>query len=68
MLRRSRPLLRNVVTALCVVAILLPPAAGAAAGPESELDEVNDKLDDARSKLGTVERRKQIEVTELERI
>ena len=68
MLPGARPVLRHVVTALCVVGVLLPAAAGAAPDPERELDEVNERLDRARYELDRVRQRKRVELADLQRI
>jgi murein DD-endopeptidase MepM/ murein hydrolase activator NlpD len=64
---RWGPTWRLVVTILCIVGVLTPAAAGAAPD-RNDLDRVNDRLDDARSQLRKVERRKAVEISDLERI
>jgi murein DD-endopeptidase MepM/ murein hydrolase activator NlpD len=58
---------RLVVTILCIVGVLTPAAAGAAPD-RGTLDRVNDKLDEAKSQLRAVEKRKAVELSDLERI
>jgi murein DD-endopeptidase MepM/ murein hydrolase activator NlpD len=58
---------RLVVTILCIVGVLTPAAAGAAPD-RGDLDRVNDKLDQAQSRLRSVEKRKAVEISDLERI
>ena len=59
---------RAVVTILCVVGVLLPAGVGAAADPRSRLDQVHDRLDEAKSGLRGVERRRAVEIADLRRI
>ncbi|MPZ74720.1 MAG: hypothetical protein GEU74_16155, partial [Nitriliruptorales bacterium] len=64
-----RPLAwRHVVTLLCLVGVLSPAAIGAAAGPEDKLDAVEKRLDGAKKNLRGVERRKAVELADLQRI
>lgn len=65
----SRPSrIRHVLTALCVVGILLPATAGAATtdDPEEALGDVRQRLDDARQGLGDTERRRAVTLDDLE--
>ncbi|MBA2529634.1 MAG: hypothetical protein H0V19_06665, partial [Euzebyales bacterium] len=66
MLRRDQGSLRQLVTVLCVAAVLLPAAAGAATSPEAKLDEVTDELGEARSSLRRVEHQQQVQLADLE--
>ena len=59
---------RRIVTVLCLVAVLSPSAAGLAADPQEELDDVQDQLDDARSGLEGIEERKAVELEDLQRL
>ena len=59
---------RRVATVLCLVAVLSPAAVGLAADPEERLDDVKERLDDAKTDLRGVERRKAVELADLQRI
>lgn len=67
----SFPRWRHVVTALSVVAVLLPAVAGTAAGTQSEstrreLDEVGQRLDEAREHLEEVDEQRKVTLSDLE--
>ena len=58
---------RLVVTILCVAGVLSPAVAGAAPD-RSDLERVNERIDDAETRLRKVEKRKAVEIADLERI
>ncbi|HUH08856.1 MAG TPA: peptidoglycan DD-metalloendopeptidase family protein [Egibacteraceae bacterium] len=65
---RLRRAARAGVTLLCVAAMLLPAAAGAATDPEAELDDVNQQLEDARRGLETVEGQLAVGLADLQQV
>lgn len=65
-MRRERYVPRNLVTALCVVGLLLPASVAAAADPRSELDEVKEQLESTRHGVERLDQRKQTELADLE--
>lgn len=59
---------RRLLTVVCLVGVLSPTAVSVAADPQDELDEVQEKLDDAKSGLDGVEQRKAVELEDLQRL
>ena len=64
----SLPAWRRALTVLCLIAVLSPAAVGAAQDPETKLDEVQRKLDEAETDLRGVEQRKVIELEDLQEV
>ena len=62
------PAWRRAVTLLCLAGILMPSAVGAAPDPAQELEEVQDRLDEAQTDLQGVEQRKAVELSDLEQL
>ena len=62
------PAWRRVVPVLCLVGVLMPSAVGAAADPASELEEVQERLDNAKNELQGVEQRKAVELSDLQQL
>ena len=64
----SLPGWRRLLTVVCLVGVLSPTAVSLAADPQDELDEVQEKLDDARAGLDGVEVQKAVELEDLQRL
>lgn len=62
------PKWRRTVTLLCVVGVLSPASVGAAEDPADELEQVQERLDEAQDDLQGVEERKAVELSDLQEL